>query len=430
MSLALQARAPSQRVRGPFVVDQRGGGGFAPAAAGVLLGARGAAEKLHNTFEGPNADLDVRFSPAKRALLDARGREAAEGRPTAEQVADTRRIRERKDAGDWQGALQVLRSLDAPTQFQYATALDACTKALAYEEAWELWREMPASAHGPSRVAAHNMMIRMCGRLKKRDEAQQLFDNILQQGLTPSVISYTELIQACAMVGEWEEAMRLLDRLRAAEQWQQAATVSKQIAFAGALTACGRRGRYEEGRQLFELMRQEHVPAQHNHFNTLLTACAYRRDAATAAVVFAEMKAAGLEPRIEDYTSFMVSNVQDVAACEALLAEARGRGLKPGRLCLEALAAAALQAGDHARAAAALQEALSTCAMPPTRKTQQLEEQVLAAAGGRAGPPRAGGAGPEAPLPAGWLSATCPSSGRAYFWQAASPHATVTWQRP
>lgn len=126
----------------------------------------------------------------------------------------------------------------------------------------------------------------------------------------------------------------------------------------------------------------------------------------------------------------MVSHESDLAACERLLSEARERGLAPRRLCLEAMAAAALWAGSHARAAELLQEARASCAMPPTRKTRQLEEQARAAGSAEGGAPAGAPGAPSGALPDGWQSALCPNSGLTYYWQVANPQGTVTWERP
>lgn len=368
--------------------------------------------------------VDRRRNAVKRGLLDHRGRTRLEGRQTQEQIEDARRIMELKRQGDWSGAVAALRALEAPNHFQYATALDACTQALQPEQAWELWNQLPESSHMPAKVGVYNMMIKMCRRLKELGEAKQLYEDLRRKGLEPTIITYSEMIQAYGMHGLWEEARELLREVVSLPMWADCRPVSKQIVYLGALTACSRKGRYQEAREVLAEMQREGVPVQHCHYNALMSACINDSDSSTAAQVFDEMRAAGLEPRVEDYTARMSCSRDDLQACEAFFAELRQRGLQPRRLTFEAIAQAALQAGAVDRAKELLAEARECCTMPPSRKTLELEDR---AAGQVEAPPATMAMGS---LPEGWDTAKCPSSGLPYYWRQADPSGTVTWERP
>lgn len=385
------------------------------------------------SFDGPNNILDLTHHPTKAHLGDKKGLAEMEGRPTQELIESTRKIRECKGHGDWATALSILHSIQNPGYYQYSTALDVCTHNLLYPEAWKLWKMMPSTAHAPSRVIAYNMMIKMCRKLKRLRAAQELFFEMQQEGLEPSIITHCEMIQAHAMVGSWQEAMELLAQLRKTLIWVDATIKSKQIAMNGALSACGRTGKYDEARMLIQIMHDEGIPLQHNHFNSLLVACAHNHDAVKGDAVFVEMKMAGFEPRAEDYTMRITCSHDDQQTCETLFQEMCNKGVHPNRLTFESVARAALFAGNAVRAQELLNEARVRSRMPPTKISLQIEADAAAAIRG-ASPAAVHNnehkLGNEAKLPDGWSTAICPSSGVPYYWQNANPTSTVTWVRP
>lgn len=384
------------------------------------------------SFEGPNEVLNARRWEERRMLLDIQGRNAVEGRPMPEQLEAIRRIKACKSQGDWSKALEELSSIESPIHSHYATVLDVCVEALRCKEAERLWAEMPVSAHGPSRVSVYNMMLKLYRKKRRLDDSERLYAELLQAGHQPSIITYSEMIQTYGVHSAWENAIRFLAELQCTSLWSAATVRQKQVPFIGAMTACARKGLYIEARKIFDGMREENVPATHNAFNALLTACAQHLDSSTADGLLSEMRAYGLQPRAEDYTIRMACSRNDQPACEALFAELRQQGVEPNRLSFEAVAEAALHAGDKHRARELLAEARARSQMPPTKKSLRLEAEAaedaqrIGPAGSRAVPE------PEAnlPMPSGWAATLCPSSGSTYYWKQNDPQGTVTWEDP
>mmetsp|Transcript_92653 Transcript_92653/g.262268 ORF Transcript_92653/g.262268 Transcript_92653/m.262268 type:complete len:448 (-) Transcript_92653:105-1448(-) len=435
MALGAAQRAAAISCRGCGVAAGRGTRPASPCAALSASASRSFAtvhvqmnKALYREEQaGAGAGRDPMSGQVKRLLMDLKGMQQVEGRPTPDMVEASRSIRACKARGDWAAALEHLRLLETPSFFMHALTLDVVTHALRYREAWELWKAMPSIEHNASRVSAYGMMIKMCGKLKRVHDAEELFGEMQRAGLEPSIVTYSSMITAYAMVGKWEEASELLAQIRGSGEWAEYETTSKQIVINGAITACARKGKYDEARKLMESMRSEGIPVQHSHYNALLTACVSGRDAATADAVIAEMRAAGLEPRVADLTIRMASSLEDLRTCEALFQEILDKQLKPNRFTFEALSESALLAGEAARASELLVRARAECTMPPTKKTEQLEADVAAAVRGASSP---AAAVETRALPGGWSSTLCPSSGAPYYWRDADPASTVTWVHP
>lgn len=288
-------------------------------------------------------------------------------------------------------------------------ALDACAKALQVRAAESLFKRTVPNTR------SCGIMINMYSRLRKTREAEALLEAMPGLCLHPNVITYTALLTGYSMKAEWQKALALLDQIT--EKCHNVSKVQWQITFNVAMAACARAGEAGFARMLFDRMVVEmKVEPINAHYNTLLASCIRLCDTETAYKLFREMKACGLQPRIEEYNTLLRCYRQVPDEAHRLFAEAEASGLSANIDTANALLAACLEGSDHLRAQVA-QEMLRERGLVPNSKTAELLGALRASeAAGQ--------------LPAGWASALDPSSGRAYYWRVDNPAATTTWTRP
>ncbi|CAE7650050.1 EMB2076, partial [Symbiodinium sp. CCMP2456] len=120
-------------------------------------------------------------------------------------------------------------------------------------------------------AVAYNAAISVCGHASRLAEAEELFREMTQRGLKPSVVTYTTVLTARSAVGHWDQALALLGAMKAeevepslvtygaalgacasGEQWQSALELFAKISgkpnavvYNAAVTACARAGQWE-----------------------------------------------------------------------------------------------------------------------------------------------------------------------------------------
>merc|ERR1711920_453745 len=125
-----------------------------------------------------------------------------------------------------------------------------------------------------------------------------------------------------------------------------ATEVSKQMTYVAIMSTFARRGDYATVRGLFEEMTSSGIPADHTHFNCLLTSCVQPRYADIAEGIITLMPQWGLQPRVEDYTALIQVCRADLPRCQTAFAKIAEAGLSPSYYTYKHYILAHLEAGD------------------------------------------------------------------------------------
>merc|ERR1719464_202947 len=147
------------------------------------------------------------------------------------------------------------------------------------------------------------MMINLCGRLQRHDEAQELLRRMDADGVERNGITYNVALNQLAVASAWAAALETLGELKGREELS-ASTVWSGT-YLSTMSACARAQQPVATRALFEELRARQAPTA-NHWNAVLLS--HGTDTAAAKRTFDEMRAAGITPRISDWKVLMRSH--------------------------------------------------------------------------------------------------------------------------
>eukprot|EP00933_Yihiella_yeosuensis_P042519 TRINITY_DN37132_c0_g1_i1.p1 TRINITY_DN37132_c0_g1~~TRINITY_DN37132_c0_g1_i1.p1 ORF type:complete len:461 (+),score=79.95 TRINITY_DN37132_c0_g1_i1:66-1448(+) len=393
--------------------------------------------------QSEGADMQVPRDSALRLKL------SREHRPlTEEQKALLRSVKNCSDSLDYEGALAALAQIPADGGLDWLpiwrAVLHCCCKALRYNEAHSVWQRIPSRD-----AMSYNSMMGMSSRLHRFDEVESLLQQMDREGVARTGVTYCQLISSCSESHRWTEALELLAELKATPALDP--STSWDVAYLVSMTACSRAQQPEQARNLLNeviaMSQQGKVKVHNSHYNAMIVSCGNNVPAAEA--VFAEMKAAGLQPRAPDWRA-LISCTRDCKEQQRLYGKMREEfpmppGTKPLEEVWAILLRTALNMDDRDGVDWILEEMKrhgvepqSQAASPALRRalrmyaSRQHQEQVRQSYQNTtsfgSAPPLTEAA--PAPLPSGWASAVDPNSGNEYYWRSDNPAGTTTWERP
>ncbi|CAM6105230.1 unnamed protein product [Calypogeia fissa] len=91
--------------------------------------------------------------------------------------------------------------------------------------------------------------ISICGHAGMPEEAQKLFNEMIRLGLSPTVATYSSLLQGFAEVGDFDRAKEILMEMR------RVGLKPNSITYTGLLYAYGKQGHYSEMAKIFNSMK-------------------------------------------------------------------------------------------------------------------------------------------------------------------------------
>eukprot|EP00747_Dinoflagellata_sp_TGD_P220815 gnl/TRDRNA2_/TRDRNA2_92733_c0_seq1.p1 gnl/TRDRNA2_/TRDRNA2_92733_c0~~gnl/TRDRNA2_/TRDRNA2_92733_c0_seq1.p1 ORF type:complete len:397 (-),score=61.90 gnl/TRDRNA2_/TRDRNA2_92733_c0_seq1:80-1270(-) len=367
MTCLLMASAFARRIqlqglhfasRGPRQISRNGTAVYMPQAPSMLVRAitveAQQAKLREQTFQGANRMLRA-DRPEKReekmAERDHLGNEGTPERPPA-LVEASQRIKELTRSGDYAEVLRSFKQTTEPDAYLYNQVLGICAREHLHREGWQLWRQMPKEMKN---VISYSTMIDLCRRRRQTIEAEEIFAEMQQAGVEPSLITYRSMILVYSMTDQSSRALEVFESIR--EKVVAASTVSKQMTYLAVMSAFARSGDYAKTRELFTEMVEANVPPDHTHFNSLIASCARGCLEDTAQAIFDLMPQWGLTPRLEDYAILMSCYRHNLIRLKELLADMRSHGISPTGKVYRDLIEAHVHAGDGAGARELLAEA-------------------------------------------------------------------------
>eukprot|EP00438_Fugacium_kawagutii_P015584 Skav229717 [mRNA] locus=scaffold49:261492:275306:- [translate_table: standard] len=280
--------------------------------------------------------------------------------------------------------------------------LNCLCKSLRYREAAEVFERFPSRD-----TMAYNMYLNMLARLQHTYQFDKTLQQMEEETVPQSWVTMCAIMTMCKSTNDWQQAapfaLQLLDGLKSDTSGEG----SIEVPYLIAMTACARaRAKDQVAELLEEGKRNPDFKVKGAsafgglHYNALIMACG--TDTAAARAAFEKLKADRMEP-----TGCAAGWWPD----SVWLMEQRDIYLEMRKLCprepVEESLAILLKS-------AVAEDSESSVNWAPWwwMEAAPVGEAV------------------EAPLPAGWESATDPSTGNRYYWQLSNPTGTTTWERP
>lgn len=192
---------------------------------------------------------------------------------------------------NWKGAVDCLREIQqeglVPDEISYATAIDACSKALKSRPAVMLFEEMKTAGIRPN-VPLYNAVMNACARDHQWKRSLEFLKDMETDGISPNIVSYNVCLSALEKSKKWNVAVDLLRKI-------QASGVAMQV-----IT-----------------------------YNTVISACAKSRKMKICEDLFQSMKVQGFRPDAFTYSSMLngYRKTRDLDAIFRILSEMRGNGV-------------------------------------------------------------------------------------------------------
>lgn len=186
-------------------------------------------------------------------------------------------------------ALRLLRDMHAdglvPNRVSYTAALCALASGAQWQAASELLHEMRAAGIAPD-IAAYNLAIDAMARGGQAELAVQLLREMQSDRLEPDAVAFCAVISAAGRHGEWDRTWQLWDELQGAHAaGSEQALVellagSQPVAHRSrVLSACGaaccaleRSGQWERALRLFARLRAAGIAADAATYNAAIRA--------------------------------------------------------------------------------------------------------------------------------------------------------------
>lgn len=96
--------------------------------------------------------------------------------------------------------------------YTYTTAIAVCSASQQLQRALDLMAEM-RSRGITCNVHTYSALMNVCIKCNEVGLVQQVYNQMLQEGCTPNLVTYNTLIDLYVKTGQWQEAIKLLDKL-------------------------------------------------------------------------------------------------------------------------------------------------------------------------------------------------------------------------
>lgn len=321
--------------------------------------------------------------------------------------------------GDVDRALQVARRMRKEgIRLNIVTnnnLLEACCNAGRLERAFAMTKDMIQRQRVTPNSHTYDILIRGCGRWGLLDAALRLLSSMKTAGVSPTVITYSVAVDACARAGGAVAVDRAFDILRKMEQEGlepnvvtynsliHACAQGKQVKLAfdvfhrmvradvvpdivtlcSLVDACGRAGEVERAFEAMEALPRQFPYLQPNApaYNALMQACFKAGDLERMERAFADMKNRKLRPSVVTFSTLIsaYAAVGDVPKSLQIVKEMKEAGLSPNRMTFTSIIAAYGRTGEVKLAMDMLEEARTSCGQPDE---ELYTAAIVAAVGG------------------------------------------------
>ncbi|KAJ1826019.1 hypothetical protein LPJ56_002397 [Coemansia sp. RSA 2599] len=197
-------------------------------------------------------------------------------------------------AGDLTTAISMFKRLDEhglePTLYSYGTLIKAYAEFDRVDDAFRVYEAMKAREVWPN-LPVYNSLIVACLKIGDYKRAWGVFEHLRYTIAKPDEISFSIMIHACAKNGEVEKAMNLFEEMVSNK------LVLSDVTFNSLIHACAMRPDYfDEGFRILQLMEAQGFQPDFYTYNTLIYACARKRNLGLARSLFKDMLEKSMDP--------------------------------------------------------------------------------------------------------------------------------------
>ncbi|KAJ1722646.1 hypothetical protein LPJ53_002950 [Coemansia erecta] len=198
-------------------------------------------------------------------------------------------------AGDLETAIKMFKKLEdhnlEPTLYSYGTLIKAYTEFDRVDDAFRVYEAMKTRSMWPN-LPVYNSLIVSCLKIGDYKRAWGVFEHLRYTIAKPDEISFSLMIHACAKNGEVEKAMNLFDEMVSNK------LALSDVTFNSLIHACAVRPDYfDEGFRLLQLMEAHGFQPDFYTYNTLIYACARKKNLGLARDIFRDMLEKSMDPK-------------------------------------------------------------------------------------------------------------------------------------
>ncbi|PIA14475.1 TPR-like protein, partial [Coemansia reversa NRRL 1564] len=200
--------------------------------------------------------------------------------------------------GDLETAVSMFKKLESeglePTIYSYGTLIRAYMEFNRVDDAFHVYEMMKKREIWPN-IPVYNSLIVSCLRIGDTQRAWGVFEHMRYTIAQPDEISFSIMIHACAKKGEVEKAMNLFEEMVSNN------LALSDVTFNSLIHACAVRPDYfDECFRLLGLMEGHGFQPDFYTYNTVIYACARKRNLGLARDIFRDMLKRSLNPEQED----------------------------------------------------------------------------------------------------------------------------------
>jgi len=245
------------------------------------------------------ACFDARNAESASEILEAMKHAGVEADPTDVGLAVTTMCRnEKRDRGWLDKALAIVKKTDNLPIAAYDAVFSCLSDEHEWKEAVRLLRRMEASNGTKPVVSTYRYVIEACVGSAQPEQAAQVLQSCIDQGLTPTLFSFELLIVAFSKKLNWRRAMRLLDMM---DDLKVPKTV---VCCNSVLSALSRAREVVHANNLLAKMRKGGIEPDIRSYNAVLAAAASTGRWKDALSVLDQChRAPGVTPDIYTYTA-------------------------------------------------------------------------------------------------------------------------------
>lgn len=321
--------------------------------------------------------------------------------------------------GDVDRALQVARRMRREgIRINIVTnnnLLEACCNAGRLERAFAMVKDMIQHQRVEPNSHTYDALIKGCGRWGLLDAALRLLSSMQSAGVSPTVITYSVAIDACARAGGAVAVDRAFDILAQMEEAglepnvvtfnslihacaqgkraQLAFDVFERMVKSGVspdivtlcslVDACGRAGEIEKAFQIIESIPRRFSPLRPNvpAYNALMHACFKAGALDRMESAFSKMKRRKLVPNVVTFSTLVSAYAAngDVDNALCYMEYMKKLGMRPNRMVFTSIIAAYGRMGEVELAMKMLEDARTSCDQPDE---ELYTAAIVAAVGG------------------------------------------------
>ncbi|KAJ2617804.1 hypothetical protein H4S08_000184 [Coemansia sp. RSA 1365] len=200
--------------------------------------------------------------------------------------------------GDLETAVSMFKKLESeglePTIYSYGTLIRAYMEFNRVDDAFRVYEMMKTREIWPN-IPVYNSLIVSCLHIGDTQRAWGVFEHMRYTIAQPDEISFSIMIHACAKKGEVEKAMNLFEEMISNN------LALSDVTFNSLIHACAVRPDYfDECFRLLGLMEGHGFQPDFYTYNTVIYACARKRNLGLARDIFRDMLKRSLNPEQED----------------------------------------------------------------------------------------------------------------------------------